>query len=78
MTTQTVTFSPEYLKQHGWGWMLDRPDEDREKCFADLENDLRDEKEQLEIAISYEDDGPRYYERCARLREIDSLLGATS
>ena len=78
MTTQTVTFSPEYLRANGWGWILGLPPAEQEDCFADLESDLRDEKERLEAENSREDDGPQWRRNRARLIEINELLGAAS
>ena len=78
MTVTAVTFSPEYLRAHGWGWMLSLEPAEQEDCFADLESDLRDEKERLETENSYEDDGPQWRRNRARLTEIDELLGAAS
>jgi hypothetical protein len=76
--TTTITFSPEYLRANGWGWMLSLPPAEQDECFADLENDLRDEKERLERENSYEDDGPQWRRNRARLIEINELLGETS
>ena len=78
MTTVAVTFSPEYLRANGWGWMLSLPPAEQEDCFADIERDLRAEKAQLEDENHYEDSGPRWARNRARLIEINGLLGEAS
>jgi hypothetical protein len=78
VSTVAVTFSPEYLRAHGWGWMLNLAPAEQEDCFADIESDLRDEKAQLEDENHYEDTGPRWARNRARLIEINALLGAAA
>jgi hypothetical protein len=78
VSTVAVEFSPEYLRANGWAWILGLAPAEQEDCFAEIENDLRDEKERLERENSFEDDGPQWYRNRARLIAINGLLGETS
>jgi hypothetical protein len=78
MTAAAVTFSPEYLRANGWGWILGLAPAEQEDCFADIESDLRDEKTRLEDENYYEDSGPRWARNRARLIEINNLLEPVS